>query len=73
MFFLCPGSRSAVLNMEARGMAAKMLNRKCVFVRWVELSPDLFQELISRGSGSLLILLPLNYLENDNETLTVQS
>ena len=52
-------------------MAAKMLNRKCVFVKWAELSPDLFQDLLNRGSGSLLVLLPQEWAEQNNETIAV--
>ncbi len=52
-------------------MAAKMLNRKCVFVLWAELTPDVFQDLISRGAGSLLVLLPQDWSNESNETITV--
>ena len=67
------GSRSALLNMEARGSAAKILSRKCVIIRWMELSSDLFLELIQRGTGSLLVLIPQDWSTQDNETLTVCS
>lgn len=44
--------------MEAKGEAANMLNRKCVVVRWNDLTSVKFQSLIDRGAGSILILLP---------------
>lgn len=65
------GSRSALLNMEARGMAASMLNRKCVFIKWAELSSDLFQDLLNRGAGSLIIILPSDWSHESNETIAV--
>ena len=56
LFF--PGSRSALVNMEVRGEQASMLNRKCVIVRWAELSIEKLLEVVERGAGSILILLP---------------
>lgn len=44
--------------MEAKGEAASMLNRRCVVVRWRDLTIEKFQGLIERGAGSILILLP---------------
>ena len=67
LFYL--GSRSALINMEARGSAANILNRKCVVLKWAELSSDSFLDLIQRGAGSLLILLPRDWSMEDNSTL----
>ena len=44
--------------MEARGERASMLNRKCVLVRWVDLSSERLLDLLHRGAGSVLVLLP---------------
>lgn len=55
--------------MEARGSAANILNRKCVVLKWAELSSDSFLDLIQRGAGSLLILLPCDWSMEDNSTL----
>lgn len=52
------GSRSAVVNMEVRGKAAGMLNRKCVVLWWAELTLSHFLDLIHRGAGALVLLLP---------------
>lgn len=52
------GSRSALINMEAKGEAAGMLNRKCVVARWKDLTSKKFLDLIQRGAGAILVLLP---------------
>ena len=52
------GSRSALVNMEARGEGAGMLNRKCVVVQWRNLTSEKFLDLIHRGAGAILVLLP---------------
>ena len=44
--------------MEARGERASLLNRKCVLVRWVDLSSERLLDLLHRGAGSVLVLLP---------------
>ena len=64
-----PGSRSAVVNMEARGAGVTMLSRKCVIIRWSELTMDFFREMIEHGAGSLLILLPRDWLGEDPAVL----
>lgn len=68
-----PGSRSALVNMEARGEEASMLNRKCVVVWWKELSSEKFLDLIQRGAGALLVLLPHTNASIDEDTLKVSS
>ncbi|XP_019861588.1 PREDICTED: nicalin-1-like [Amphimedon queenslandica] len=60
------GSRSAVVNMEARSPEAAMLNRKCVLIKWTELTSDLFNELLERGAGAVLIILPNDWRNNNN-------
>lgn len=60
------GSRSALINMEAKGEAANMISRRCVVVRWRDLTIEKFQNLIERGAGSILILLPPMNSSGDN-------
>ena len=61
------------MNMEARGEEASMLNRKCVVVWWKDLSSQKFLDLIQRGAGALLILLPRTNASVDEDTLNVSS
>ena len=59
--------------MEAKGEAATMLNRKCVVILWKDLTMNKFQNLIDRGAGSILILLPpQNYSAKSTEELEVR-
>lgn len=60
--------------MEAKGEGASMLNRKCVVVRWADLTSDKFLELINRGAGAILVLLPhSNTTAIDEETMEVSA
>ncbi|EDO34607.1 predicted protein [Nematostella vectensis] len=52
------GSRSALVNMEARPISGSALTRRCVVSRLSELSIDRVHEVIEQGAGGLLILLP---------------
>ncbi|XP_031572437.1 nicalin-1-like [Actinia tenebrosa] len=52
------GSRSALVNMEARPMSSEVLTRRCVVIKLSELTIDHFKEVIDKGAGALLILLP---------------
>ena len=65
------GSRSAVVNMDARGAGSLMLNRKCVLMKWTDLSIEVFKDVLQRGAGALLILLPPDWSTVDNQTLFV--
>lgn len=47
--------------MEVKGPGANVLNRRCVFLRWIDLTKEKFNELVERGTGSLLILMPVDY------------
>ena len=47
--------------MELKGPDANVLNRRCVLLRWVDLTKEKFTELVERGTGSLLILIPADY------------
>ena len=55
------GCQSAYISMEVKGPDANVLNRRCVLLRWVDLSKEKFTELIERGTGSLLVLMPPDY------------
>ena len=57
--FLCSGPRIAYLNMEARSEFTHVLNRRCVFVRWSNFSLNKFDDLVERGAGALIIILPV--------------
>ena len=66
------GSRSALVNMEARGDASTLLNRKCVFIKWSDLDLDKFLGLIERGAGAIVVLLPPNMEVIGEETMKVR-
>ena len=51
------GSRVGYINMEVRSELAPILNRKCVFVKWVELTADKFDNLLDRGMGAIVVIL----------------
>ena len=44
--------------MEVKAEAATVLNRKCVVVRWSELTAEKFLDFVHRGAGALVVLLP---------------
>ena len=55
--------------MEVKGSGANVLNRRCVFVRWVDLTRERFTDLIDRGTGSLVILMPLDFSMASSDTM----
>ena len=55
------------MNMEMRGEAASMLNRKCVVLKWAELTVTHFLNLVHRGAGALVLLLPPEHLVEEEE------
>ncbi|XP_068693928.1 BOS complex subunit ncln-like isoform X2 [Montipora foliosa] len=55
------GSRSSLVNMEARPLTSDMLTRRCVVTRLSDLTIDRFKEAVQTlGAGAVLILLPKN-------------
>ena len=58
--------------MEAKGVDASMLNRRCVFIRWTDLSLEKFLDLVDRGAGAMVILLPDNMYEVEEDILKVR-
>ena len=60
-----------VINMEAKGALAGSLGRKCVVVRWADLQIEVLLDLIDRGAGSLLVLLPQNFSDVHGEMAQV--
>ena len=57
--------------MEAKGAAASALGRKCVVVRWADMQVEGIMDLVQRGAGSLLLLLPQNFSDVQGETAEV--
>ena len=60
-----------VVNMEAKSSMANALGRKCIVVRWADIHMEAILELVQRGAGSLLILLPQNFTEVQGEIAEV--
>ncbi|KAK4322279.1 hypothetical protein Pmani_006977 [Petrolisthes manimaculis] len=54
------GSRSSLVNVEARSLEAGSVGRRCVLARLADLTPTHYQRVVSQGAVSLLILLPVN-------------
>eukprot|EP00731_Ephydatia_muelleri_P015674 Em0009g98a len=63
------GSRSAVINMEAKGEEATNLGRKCVVLRWPDLSAERFRGVVDRGAGAVVVLLPKDWNEVETSVL----
>lgn len=61
------GSRTAVVNMEAKGALSTMISRRCVIVKWAELTSETLLDLVNKGAGAVLVLLPreLSTIEDD--------
>ena len=57
--------------MEAKGAMASALGRKCVVMRWADLSMESLVDLVQRGAGSLLLLLPHNFTDIQGEVAEV--
>lgn len=56
----CSGSRSSLVNVEARSLDAGSVARRCVIARLVDLTPSHYHRVVSQGAAALLILLPAN-------------
>ncbi|XP_043909678.1 nicalin [Protopterus annectens] len=54
------GTRSAVLNTEARTVQADVLSRRCVIMRLIDFSYDKYQSALRQSAGAVVILLPKN-------------
>lgn len=59
-FLLYTGSRSSLVNVEARSLDATSVARRCVLARLADLTPTHYHRLVSQGAAALLILLPAN-------------
>jgi len=55
--------------MEVKGAGANVLNRRCVFLRWVDLTKEKFTDLVERGTGSLVVLMPVDYSMASSEKM----
>lgn len=61
VILLVTGSRSSLVNMEARPLTSEMLTRRCVVTRLSDLTIERFKEAVQTlGAGALLILIPKN-------------
>lgn len=73
-FFYIIGSRSSLVNMEARPLTSDMLTRRCVVTRLSDLTIDKFKDAVQTlGAGAVLILLPKNTSVASLEQLEVES
>ncbi len=54
------GSRSAVLNTEARTVEAEVLSRRCVMMRLADFSYEKYQKALRQSAGAVVIILPQN-------------
>lgn len=52
------GTRSAVLNTEARTVEADVLSRRCVMMRLVDFSYEQYQKALRQSAGAVVIILP---------------
>ncbi|XP_078217605.1 BOS complex subunit NCLN isoform X2 [Callithrix jacchus] len=52
------GTRNAVLNTEARTMAAEVLSRRCVLMRLLDFSYEQYQKALRQSAGAVVIILP---------------
>ena len=50
---------------------AASLGRKCVLIRWADVTTEMVISLVERGAGSLLLLLPQNFSEVEGERVQV--
>ncbi len=57
------GSRSAVVNLEARPLSSKNLARRCAVAKMSEISVDNVKVAINDGLSALLVLLPKQFPE----------
>uniref|UniRef100_A0A8C0BB58 Nicalin n=1 Tax=Buteo japonicus TaxID=224669 RepID=A0A8C0BB58_9AVES len=55
---LLTGTRSAVLNTEARTVEADVLSRRCVMMRLVDFSYEQYQKALRQSAGAVVIILP---------------
>jgi hypothetical protein len=47
----------SLINMEARPLDAKMVTRRCILARLIEVTGAKYRELVEQKAGGLLILL----------------
>ena len=60
-----------MINMEAKGEEATNLGRKCVVLRWPDLSAERFRGVVDRGAGAVVVLLPKDWNEVETSVLEV--
>ena len=71
-FFPDEGSRSSLLNFEARSVDTKLPARKCIILMINEFSISRFRELVNEGVGAVLIIIPadLDSISDDLKEVT---
>ena len=67
------GSRSALVNMEARPIVAGTVTRRCIVVKIGDLAYDRLREILEQGAGSILVLLPRNISRYSLEKIQVKT
>lgn len=60
-----------MVNMEAKGESASNLGRKCVVLRWPDLTLERFKGVVERGAGAIIVLLPKDWNEVGTSVLEV--
>ncbi|CAG0885200.1 unnamed protein product [Cyprideis torosa] len=60
LFGVAYGSRNSLLSLEARTVDSGTVTRRCILIRWQDLSQEVFEGLSRQNAGGLLVLLPQN-------------
>ena len=60
-FLFSLGSRSALVNLEARPFSSNNLARRCAVAKLSEVTIDMLKSKINDGLSALLVLLPSKY------------
>lgn len=65
------GSRLNQISMEARTISAKpaAISRRCVIVKLNDINLERYRLLVSQYVGAVIVLLPVNYTEEDKATI----
>lgn len=63
------GSRSSLINMEARPLSATKVPRRCLIAKLSELTADRYHELVSESAGALIVLIPQNFSSMPQDVL----
>jgi hypothetical protein len=61
------GSRSTIVNFEARTLNSKSFTRKSVLIRLNGFNIEKFRSLVQQSAGAIIIALPYKYDEANQE------